>query len=60
MSLKYRVKDLAADFAMTPKEISQIMEKFFEKPKSNTQIMTEEELNVVFDYITQNNQISSL
>jgi len=60
MSLKYRVKDLAADFGMTPKEIGQIMEKFFEKPKSNTQVMTEEELNVVFDYITQNNQIASL
>jgi len=61
MSLvKYRLKEVAADFGVTPKEISQIMEKFFEKPKSNTQVLTEEELNVVFDYITQTNQIESL
>ena len=61
MSLvKYRLKEVAADFGMAPKEIAQIMEKFFEKPKSNTQVLTEEELNVVFDYITQTNQIQSL
>ena len=60
MSMKYRLKEVAADFGMQAKEISAIMEKFFEKPKSNTQVLTEEELNVVFDYITQQNPISSL
>ena len=61
MSLeKYRLRDLAADFGMQPKQIAQIMEQFFEKPKSNTQVLTEEELNVIFDYITQENQIESL
>ncbi len=61
MSLvKYRLKEVAADFGMTTKEISQIYEKFFEKPKSNAQVLTEDELNVVFDYITQTNQIASL
>ena len=60
MSIKYRLKEVAADFGMPVKEISAIMEKFFEKPKSNTQVLTEEELNVVFDYITQQNPIKSL
>ena len=61
MSLvKYRLREVAADFGVTPKEIAQIIEKFFEKPKSNTQVLTEEELNVLFDYITQTNQIESL
>jgi len=60
MSIKYRLKEVAADFGMTAKEISAVMEKFFEKPKSNTQVLTDEELNVVFDYITQTNQIESL
>ena len=61
MSLvKYRLREVAADFGVTPKEIAQIIEKFFEKPKSNTQVLTEEELNVLFDYITQTNQIDSL
>ena len=60
MSIKYRLKEVAADFGMSVKEVSAAMEKFFEKPKSNTQVLTEDELNVVFDYITQQNQISSL
>ena len=58
--MKYRLKEVAADFGVAPKEIGEIISKFFEKPKSNTQILTEEELNVVFDYMTQKNQISSL
>ena len=61
MSLvKYRLKEVATDFGVTPKDIAEVMGKFFEKPKSNTQVLTEEELNVIFDYYTQVNQISSL
>ncbi|MBR0446194.1 MAG: translation initiation factor IF-2 [Oscillospiraceae bacterium] len=61
MSLvKYRVKEVAADFGVTPKVISEVVGKFFEKPKSNTQVLTDEELNVVFDYMTATNQIDSL
>ena len=61
MSLvKYRLKELAADFEVAPKVIVEIISKYFEKPKSNTQVLTEEELNVVFDYITQQNPIKSL
>ena len=61
MSLvKYRVKEVAADFGVAPKVIVEAVGKFFEKPKSNTQVLTEEELNVVFDYMTWSNQIESL
>ena len=61
MSLvKYKLKEVATDFGLTPKDIAEVMGKFFEKPKSNTQVLTEEELNVVFDYLTQTNQITSL
>ena len=61
MSLvKYRVKDVAADFGIAPKEISEAVGKFFEKPKSPSQVLTDEELNVLFDYLTQTNQIESL
>ena len=58
--VKYRLREVAADFGVAPKQIAQIMEKFFEKPKSNTQVLTDEELNVIFDYMTQTNQIESL
>ena len=61
MSLvKYRLRDVASDFGMAPKEIAEVISKFFEKPKSNTQVLTEEELNVVFDYVTKTHQIQSL
>ncbi len=61
MSLvKYRLKEVATDFGVTPKYIADIMGRFFEKPKSNTQVLTDEELNVIFDVITQENQIQSL
>ena len=34
--VKYRIREVAADFGMTPKEVSEIVGKYFEKPKSNT------------------------
>ena len=61
MSLvKYRLKEVATDFGKTPKDIAEIVAKFTERPKSNTQVLTDDELNAVFDYITATNQISSL
>jgi len=61
MSLvKYRLKEVAADFGVAPKEIAEIVAKFTEKPKSNTQVLTDEELNCVFDYMTQKHPISDL
>ena len=57
---KYRIKDVAADFGLSSKDVMAAVEKFFEKPKSNSQLLSEDELNVIFDYITQENQISSL
>ena len=58
--VKYRLKDVASDFGVAPKEVVEILSKYSEKPKSNTQILTDVELNVVFDYLTQHNQITSL
>ena len=58
--VKYRLKEVAADFGVAPKEIAEIISKFSEKPKSNTQVLTDAELNVVFDFMTQKNQVKSL
>ena len=60
MNTKIRIKDVATNFGVAPKDITQIVEKFFEKPKSTAQVLTDDELNVVFDYFTQQHQISSL
>ena len=58
--VKYRLKEVATDFGTTPKEIADIIGKFGERPKSNTQVLTDAELNCVFDYMTKNHQISSI
>ena len=58
--IKYRVKDAATDFGMAPKEISEIVGKYYDKPKSYTQVLNTDELNALFDHITRNNQIASL
>ena len=57
---KYRLRDVAADFGTNAKEISEIVGKYFEKPKNNTQVLGDEELNVVFDRMTHAHQIESL
>ena len=61
MSLvKYRLREVASDFGVAPKEVTEIISKFSEKPKSNTQVLTEEELNIVFDQLTKNHPVESL
>ena len=57
---KYRIRDVAKDFGMTTKEISDIVSKYFEKPKSNMQVLEDQQLNVLFEHITQHHQIDSL
>ena len=57
---KYRLRDVATDFGTNAKEISEIVGKYFEKPKNNTQVLTDDELNVVFDRMTHAHQIDSL
>ena len=58
--VKYRLKEVASDFGMTTKEITDVVAKFSDRPKSNAQVLTDTELNAVFDYLTQQHQISSL
>ncbi|MBE6933819.1 MAG: translation initiation factor IF-2 [Ruminococcaceae bacterium] len=60
IEVKYRIKEVAADFGMASKEITEIIAIYGDKPKSPTQALTGEELNVLFDHLTQHNQISSL
>ena len=58
--VKYRIKEVAADFGVAPKDIAAIVEQYFEKPKSTAQVLDEAQLNLVFDVMTQRNQIPSI
>ena len=55
--VKYRVKEVATDFGMAPKEVSDIIGKYVERPKSYSQVLNDTELNVFFEHMTQKNQI---
>ena len=58
--VKYRVKEVAADFGMAPKEVSDIIGKYVERPKSYSQVLNDTELNVFFEHMTQKNQIKDM
>ena len=58
--VKYRIKEVAADFGVAPKDIAAIVEQYFEKPKSTAQVLDEAQLNLVFDVMTQRHQIPSI
>ena len=60
IEIKSKIKEVADDFSMPAKDLIEIVGKFFPKPKSSSQNLNEEQMNVIFDYITQTHQISSL
>ena len=60
MMIKYRVSDVAKDFGRPNKEIAEILGDYLQAPKSNAQALKEPELDVIFEYLTQKNQVDSL
>ncbi|MBQ3404689.1 MAG: translation initiation factor IF-2, partial [Oscillospiraceae bacterium] len=60
MMIKYRVHEVAKDFKTNWKNIAEIMTQYATTPKNHMQPLEEEELDVVFEYLTQHNQIESL
>ena len=58
--LKYKVNELAKDFGLQTKEIIGILAKYFETPKKSGQNLEDTELNIILEYLTQNNQVSGI
>ena len=58
--MKYRVHEVAKDFNSTSKEISQILTDYASTPKNHMQVLENAELDVIFEYLTQHNQVASL
>ena len=58
--MKYRVHEVAKDFNSTSKEISQILTDYASTPKNHMQVLENDELDVIFEYLTQHNQVASL
>ena len=57
---KYRIHELAKDFGTTSKVVSEILTEYFAPPKNHMQVLETPELDVIFEYMTQHNQIASI
>ncbi|MCQ2441551.1 MAG: translation initiation factor IF-2 [Oscillospiraceae bacterium] len=65
LDIKYRLRELAKDFALNGKpvgnkKVTEVLAKYAKTPTSPMAVLTDQELSIVFDYLTQNNQIENL
>ena len=58
--IKYRIHEVAKDFNVASKLISQILTDYVAAPKNHMQVLENHELDVIFEYMTQHNQVESL
>lgn len=58
--VKYRVHEVAKDFKLNSKDIAQILTTYATTPKNHMQVLEENELDLIFEYLTQHNQITDL
>ncbi len=57
---KYRVHEVAKDFGLSTKEITEILTKYAETPKNHMQVLEDRELSLIFEYLTQHHQASGI
>ena len=58
--VKYKIREVAKDFDMPTKSVMNMVTEHFEAPKSSAQVLSDDQLNLVFDLITKENQIDSV
>ncbi|MCD8117325.1 MAG: translation initiation factor IF-2 [Oscillospiraceae bacterium] len=58
--IKYRVHEVAKDFGVTSKVITEILTQYATTPKNHMQVLEDEELSIIFEYMTQHNQVESI
>ena len=61
MSLaKLNARDVAKDFGMQAKAITTILSGYTKETVSPTKILTDRELTIIFEHLTQHNQVDSI
>ena len=65
MMIKYPIHKVAKDFKrgskeLPSKEIMDILTQYGHPPKNHMQPLTDQELSIVFEYLTQHNQVDSI
>ena len=58
--IKYRVHEVAKDFNVNSKVIAEILTKYATKPATHQKVLEDDELSIIFDYMTQHNQVESI
>ena len=58
--IKYRVHEVAKDFGVTSKVITEILTEYATTPKNHMQVLEDQELSIIFEYMTQHNQVASI
>ncbi len=54
---KSKVSDIAKDFGLTSKDILAVLANYSDSPKKPSQVLEERELNLIFEHLTQKNQV---
>lgn len=57
---KYRVHEVAKDFGASTKEITEILTQYCTTPKNHMQVLSDQELSVIFEYMTQHHQVNNM
>ena len=57
MMIKYRVHEVAKDFGVTSKDVISLLKEHLNVEKKHMTALDEEELNFIFEYYTQKNQV---
>ena len=52
--------EVAKDFGLPTKDIAEILTKFGHTPKNHMQALEDNELSLIFEHLTQHNQIASI
>ncbi|MBR1779095.1 MAG: translation initiation factor IF-2 [Clostridia bacterium] len=59
MMVKYRVHEVAKDLGTTSKDIINLVKEYTGVEKKHMTALSEEELNIIFEYYTQRNQVEN-
>ena len=57
---KYRVHEVAKDFGLPSKTINEILTKYATTPKNHMQVLSDAELSLIFEYLTQQHQFATV
>ena len=57
---KYRVHEVAKDFGLPTKQITEILTEYAQTPKNHMQVLEDHELSLIFEYLTQHNPVSGI